>query len=339
MDQNSSRLSRRPRVSTFPPVPVALEVGNLRKLGEMLAFANTSGQRIASFDLRRLNRVIEYAPQDMTVTVEAGITLESLQKQLAAHGQWLPIDAPQPERATMGAILATNTSGSRRFGYGTVRDWLIGMRVMLADGTVIKSGGKVVKNVAGYDLAKLFIGSRGTLGIIVEATFKLRPRPEREAFVQRAFAQLEEATRLTESVVESNLNPIVIDLHSLSSQEGTSSSRFSVVLGLAGASEDVEYELRQAAELGVQERADLHYQALFWSNQFADLVRKRSVLPSNLGEALRELGDVPFIACAGNGIVLYRGGPPPSAPDLPRHLFQRVKEAYDPKHIFPDFTV
>jgi FAD/FMN-containing dehydrogenase len=210
------------------------------------------------------------------------------------------------------------------------------MRVMLPNGTLIKSGGNVVKNVAGYDLAKLFIGSRGTLGVIVEATFKLRPLPEREAFVQRTLGQLEAANRLIESVLASNLNPVVIDLHSLSPHSGTSSSRFSVVLGLAGAREDVDLELKQAAECGVQEPADLSYEAVFWNSPLADPLRKRSVLPSNLGETLRELGDVPFVARAGNGIVYYRGAPPPTSPALPQHLWQRLKEAFDPKHIFPD---
>jgi glycolate oxidase FAD binding subunit len=113
------------------------------------------------------------------------------------------------------------------------------MRVMLANGTVIKSGGKVVKNVAGYDLAKLFIGSHGTLGIIVEATFKLRSLPEREAFVQRSFDQLERALRFVESVGESKLNPIVLDLHNIPGSRDSGRNSYSVVLGFAGAAEDV----------------------------------------------------------------------------------------------------
>lgn len=305
----------------------------------MIASANRRGEQIASVNLDRLNRVLEHAPGDMTVTVEAGITLQSLQAQLAAHRQWLPIDSPQPERSTIGMILATNASGPRRFGYGTVRDWLIGLRVVLANGSVIKSGGKVVKNVAGYDLAKLFIGSDGTIGIIVEATFKLRPLPEREAFVHRSFAPLEEATHLIESVVESKINPVVIDLHNLSASLGSRSNGFSVILGVAGADEDVDYELKQAAELGLQDEASLSYETSFWNSQSTGPIQRQAVLPSRLGEVLREIGEAPFVARAGNGIVYYRGAPPSATPDLPWALFRRVKEAFDPKHIFPEMSV
>ena len=117
-----------------------------------------------AIDLRGFDRVIDYPARDMTITVQAGITIAQLRETLKNEGQQLPVDIPRPERATLGGAIATNTSGPRRFGYGTIREHLIGMKVALADGRVIKSGGKVVKNVAGYDLAKLFIGARGSLG-------------------------------------------------------------------------------------------------------------------------------------------------------------------------------
>jgi glycolate oxidase FAD binding subunit len=130
-----------------------------------------------NIDLTQLNHVIEYEPANLTVTVEAGMTLAALQSTLQAHRQFLPLDPPQATRATLGGIVASNAHGPLRFRYGTVRDWLIGVRVVLADGTLIRGGGRVVKNVAGYDLPKLFAGSMGTLGIIAEATFKLSPLP------------------------------------------------------------------------------------------------------------------------------------------------------------------
>ena len=119
----------------------------------------------------------------MTATVETGITLAEFQRQTGKCGQWLAIDPPNPETATIADIINDNTSGPRRFGCGTIRDYLIGLTVVLADGTIIHSGGKVVKNVAGYDLMKLFVGAQGTVGVVVEATFKLRPLPESEQFV------------------------------------------------------------------------------------------------------------------------------------------------------------
>jgi len=130
-----------------------------------------------NIDLTQLNDIIEYEPANLTVTVEAGITMGALQKALAEHQQFLPLDPPQPSRATLGGIIATNSYGPLRLRYGTVRDWLIGTRVVLADGTLVRGGGKVVKNVAGYDLPKLFVGSYGTLGVVAEATFKLSPLP------------------------------------------------------------------------------------------------------------------------------------------------------------------
>jgi glycolate oxidase FAD binding subunit len=126
-----------------------------------------------------LNEILEHAAGDLVVRVQAGVTMEALAAALAAEGQELALDVPI-EGATVGGTLATATAGPRRFRYGTARDLLIGVTVVLADGTIAKSGGKVVKNVAGYDLGKLFTGSYGTLGVIAEATFRLHPlAPER----------------------------------------------------------------------------------------------------------------------------------------------------------------
>jgi glycolate oxidase FAD binding subunit len=126
---------------------------------------------------RRLNRIVEHAWGDMTATVEAGCTLQQLQQTLAEHGQRLALDPLWPEKATIGGILATNDSGPLRIRFGSLRDLIIGITLALADGTLAKSGGKVVKNVAGYDLPKLATGSLGTLGVITQAIFRLHPIP------------------------------------------------------------------------------------------------------------------------------------------------------------------
>jgi glycolate oxidase FAD binding subunit len=126
--------------------------------------------------MRGLDRVVEHAAGDLVITVEAGALLTDVQRTVSAAGQWLALDPPEPG-ATVGGIVATAASGARRLRYGTPRDLLIGITVVLADGTVAKSGGKVVKNVAGYDLGKLFTGSFGTLGVIAQCTFRLHPRP------------------------------------------------------------------------------------------------------------------------------------------------------------------
>jgi glycolate oxidase FAD binding subunit len=134
-------------------------------------------------DLGGLDQVIDYPARDMTVTVQAGITLARLQELLAAENQRLPIDVPRGEQATLGGALATNVSGPRRLGFGTLRDYVIGISAVNDEGVEIKGGGRVVKNVAGYDLCKLFVGSLGTLGIITTVTLKLKPRPEEQALV------------------------------------------------------------------------------------------------------------------------------------------------------------
>jgi len=192
-----------------------LHAASAEELARSLRDASQSATRIGSVDLSSLSHIFEHTPEDMTVTVEAGATLAALQQALAARGQWLPIDPPHPEHLTLAALLDVNANGPRRAGFGTIRDYLIGLRVALADGRLIRSGGKVVKNVAGYDLMKLFIGARGTLGVVVEVTFKLLPLPESEAFIQARCDTLEGAERLIAAVLDSELTPSVFDLHNL----------------------------------------------------------------------------------------------------------------------------
>jgi glycolate oxidase FAD binding subunit len=128
--------------------------------------------------LTRLNRVIEHPWQDLTCTVQSGCTWTSLQQALAKHGQFVALDPLFGDRATVGGILATNDSGALRQRYGSLRDLVIGMTIVLADGTIARTGGKVVKNVAGYDVCKLLTGSLGTLAVIAEANFRLHPLPQ-----------------------------------------------------------------------------------------------------------------------------------------------------------------
>jgi glycolate oxidase FAD binding subunit len=168
---------------------------SIDRLSEMLGIAAADGRSIgirgagskalwgsvgaptgAVISTRGLDRVVEHAAGDLVITVEAGAVLADVQRVVSEAGQWLALDPPEAD-ATVGGVVATAASGPRRLRYGTPRDLLIGITVVLADGTVAKSGGKVVKNVAGYDLGKLFTGSFGTLGVIAECTFRLHSRP------------------------------------------------------------------------------------------------------------------------------------------------------------------
>jgi glycolate oxidase FAD binding subunit len=162
--------------------------------------------------LRRLTRLIEHEPGDLTVTAEAGITVAALQAELGGRGQWLSLDPPEAERATLGGVIATNAAGPRRQLYGTARDLLIGVTIVTGEGAVVRGGGKVVKNVAGYDLPKLFVGSYGTLGVIVEATLKVRPRPEHEQLMAVSFDRLKDMGAGTRAILASDLIPTTLDV-------------------------------------------------------------------------------------------------------------------------------
>ena len=128
--------------------------------------------------LGRMNRVLEYSPPDLTVTAQSGFAIGALNELVMGEGQWLPLDPPGSDRASLGAIAACASSGPLRLGFGSPRDYVIGLKLAHADGSASKSGGKVAKNVAGYDMNKLYVGSYGTLAVLTELTFKLRPLPE-----------------------------------------------------------------------------------------------------------------------------------------------------------------
>jgi glycolate oxidase FAD binding subunit len=132
-----------------------------------------------AIDLSGLDRIVEYEPEDFTLTAEAGVTLASLRAALAARNQELPLEAPRAARATLGGAIAANASGARRLRFGAPRDRILGARFVLGDGTLARTGGKVVKNVAGYGLHRMLCGSRGGLAIVTEASFKVAPAPER----------------------------------------------------------------------------------------------------------------------------------------------------------------
>ncbi|WZO96923.1 FAD-binding oxidoreductase [Isosphaeraceae bacterium EP7] len=163
-------------------------------------------------DTTGLNRVIDYPHADMTITVEAGLTLSAIAGVLDEHGQRLNVDAPQGDRATIGGIFACNATGPKRLGWGRPRDQIIGISYVSAAGEPVKGGGRVVKNVAGYDLPKLLTGSMGTLGIISQLTLKVRPKPEACALAWRPIDDPAEIERRLASLNMSGTRPVALEL-------------------------------------------------------------------------------------------------------------------------------
>jgi glycolate oxidase FAD binding subunit len=168
----------------------------------------------AVVSLARLRSLVEYDAENLTVTAQAGMTLADLQTRLSERRQMLPLDPPEGGRQTLGGLCAVNAFGPRRSRYGSARDLVLGLRVALPNGEVIRAGGKTVKNVAGYDLCKLFIGSLGTLGAIVETTWRTSPRPEASASVVLRLrrGRWEEACDLGRELMGSVLEPAAVDV-------------------------------------------------------------------------------------------------------------------------------
>lgn len=190
----------------------------------------------------RLSSVVEYEPADLTVTVEAGIRLAALQAELTKHRQFLPLNPPYADRCTLGGVVSTNASGSFRLRHGTARNQVLGMQVVHANGTVVKSGGKVVKNVAGYDLNKLYIGAFGTLGIITEITLKLAPIPTQQAILTTQFQNIQDAVDTGLSVVSSQALPMFTNLFINSPINQFSEKTPTLVVGFGGDTETVTWQ-------------------------------------------------------------------------------------------------
>ncbi|HEY0426406.1 MAG TPA: FAD-linked oxidase C-terminal domain-containing protein [Pyrinomonadaceae bacterium] len=219
--------------------------------GTWLDAGNPVGNAVLSISTSRHKNLIEYEPADLVVTAEAGMKLSELNANL--DSQWLPIDPPDDGRATLGGVAATGMPGAQAFGYGAPRHHVIGMRVALADGRIVKAGGRVVKNVAGYDLCKLFTGSYGTLGMIVELTFKLRPRPLAEITIAAQSSDYISLIQAARMILSSELLPVAVELlspgNSVKSDLITSNERHTLLIRFAGADETVSYQVKRAVAL------------------------------------------------------------------------------------------
>lgn len=286
-------------------------------------FPPTGGDILIS--TARLNKLVEHAPQDLTVTVQAGMTLVNLQNALVAARQWLALDPMLAPEATIGGLIATNSSGPRRLRYGGVRDQIIGVRVVLADGTIAKGGGKVVKNVAGYDLPKLFTGSLGTLGVIVEATFRLYPLPVTSRTVTITSSNLPLLCNLAVQVIGSTLVPTIIDILGSSDTPDSYTMAIRFETGEESAEAQCSTFTAMANRVGISEGVQTMQgddEARFWLSMneqmndkaSSDITVKASILPTDVAQWLSQLQRVTqqshfttrWRVHAGHGLIFAR---------------------------------
>jgi glycolate oxidase FAD binding subunit len=290
----------------------------------------------------RLSQLLQHEAPDLTCHVEAGITLAALQSRLATQGQRLALDPFDAAQATIGGLLASNASGPKRLRYGSARDLVIGLRVIQANGEIARSGGGVVKNVAGYDLNKLYIGSMGTLGVIVEANFKLHPLPVAERTLLLTYTSAEAAMQTVVAIAGSPLTPSALELIDAGAASDMSdffgvtlsTNGYTLAVNFEGSRTSLERQIdetrllarKHGALLGDDLRGDA--QDRFW-----DVVREQtqgsmtckvSILVSRVAGYLQEVEQVcrrheleaAVVAHAGNGILYVELGPTDATPRL-----------------------
>jgi FAD/FMN-containing dehydrogenase len=317
-----------------------------------------------------LNRIIEHEPADLIATAQAGVRLNEFNAELMKRGQWLPLDPPDDGRATLGGVIATGSSGAQQCGYGPPRRYVIGMRVALANGKVVKVGGRVVKNVAGYDLCKLFTGSYGSLGVIVEITFKVRPRPQRETTVVASASSGTSLLQAARAILDQRLFPVALEIISARMARELEieidTNELLLLARFAGNEKGVEFQSKQATavlrsheitEIGVVSEDDF-----IWT-RLAAVPLKFSEYPCRRAHVQRsELG--PMIECAaGYDGALWQAGVADgririidhvldakdntpfatmnnTMPDSAalQNLRRRIKDELDPQHVFSEYS-
>ena len=279
--------------------------------GTRMTLGNAMRRLDAVVDLGGMHGVVAHNPGDLTLTVEAGITLQAVQETLAPHGQFLALDAPLPGRATIGGTLASGATGLLRWQYGNARDFVIGMKVAMANGAVVKSGGEVVKNVSGYDMARLHLGGLGTLGVIGEVSFKLTPLPRLERTLVASFGSMEDCVGAGMDVYHSHATPLSLAVFDGSVDrrsdllDGTAD--FAIAVRLGGRPRSLERQFGDCAKLfrdaGAAEVNVIEGDAgakfwrkladFGWETETVPLATARtSVLPSALAPLLESLGTI-----------------------------------------------
>jgi glycolate oxidase FAD binding subunit len=289
--------------------------------GTKLAWGNPPLHADVILSAVRLDAIVEYASSDLTVTLEAGCTIKQLREILAHIGQRLAIDVLWPSRATVGGILSTNDSGALRLRFGSLRDLIIGVTLALPDGTLAKSGGKVVKNVAGYDLAKLVTGALGTLGIITSATFRLHPLPKESQTISYLARDVNEAQERVLAIQDSKLAHSALQVRFVESLQPQIDVLFEATrAGLAAQVDQLKSILASSAVIDPgpavwNARQELYSAAT--DDQATSALAKISILPAQIAQAHKTLAMVAVdrmrfsavIQATGIGAVLLKGTP------------------------------
>jgi glycolate oxidase FAD binding subunit len=303
------------------PADLAQALGDAAAHGRTIAFGGNSSKRLmagpsepadVAISTTALPRVLEYEPHDLTISVEAGLPWRSLTRLLAANRQMVPLDPPFAESATVGGVIASNGSGPRRRLYGTARDLIIGMCFATLEGKLVQSGGMVVKNVAGLDMAKLMIGSFGTLAAIAVVNFKLVPVPEAEQSFLLPFRLLDEAIAARNQILASPLQPVAIDLLNPAAARSFGGDRWLLAVRAAGNSASVQRYERELAHIASRLAVENACPETLWSdlesftprflreNADGAVVRVSCTL-KDLGGVMAAL-EVPALARAGSGV-------------------------------------
>jgi glycolate oxidase FAD binding subunit len=267
----------------------------------------------------QLTPVIDHCAGDLTATISAGLTLGAVNTTLARAGQWLPLDPPWADRATIGGIIAANDSGPRRHKHGAPRDLIIGVEFVRADGTIAKAGGKVVKNVAGYDLARMLCGSLGSLAVITSATFKLSPLAPVSRTVVATLRDAAACADLGMTIAASpGLAPTALEIESPPHRVLV---RFETTRRAADAQADATATLCRAASADtaiVSEDGERHlwaaYESALWREAGDSLIVKVSVLPSDVRDLVLQSAATSAAGRAALGVLVLRWqGSPPAA--------------------------
>lgn len=241
----------------------------------------------------KLNRIVDYALADLTLTVESGVKISEIQQILQQHQQFLPVDATYPDSATIGGIVATADTGSWRQRYGSLRDLILGISFVRADGKIAKAGGKVVKNVAGYDMMKLLTGSYGTLGVISQVTFRLYPLPEASQTLLLVGNKDEIAT-VTKTIRMSSLTPTMADLLSTAviNKLGLESG-IGLILRFQSIPASVEAQTQQVTAIANKFGLQVNYYQEERENSLWKQLQETITIPSNIDTVTGKIGIVP----------------------------------------------